>query len=71
MLTAELYSPPSLVCAESFCAKLLRALETTVEAPARTPLPEDAMEGKKLAMKDASARSRLEPSGGDSASAAA
>ena len=62
--------PLSLDCvAESLeCAKLLRALDMTLEAPPRTPLPEDAIDGKKLATKDARARSRLDPDAGASES---
>ena len=40
----------------------------TLEAPPRTPLPEDAIDGKKLATKDARARSRLDPDAGASES---
>ena len=48
---------------------MLRALDTAFEAPARTPLPEDAMEGKKFAIKDAKARSRVDPEGASESTA--
>ena len=39
-----------------------------MEAPARTPLPEDAIDGKKFAMNEANARSRLDPAAEESES---